>query len=178
MTTATANFRTKVKTLKTKKTHKSASEEQERQDLKSNASVCGSGDPCRRETERDRFAEDRFWCSSSFRFNTRGAGQFLQAALGPQAWEKEGTRSLSVGIRREASSEQWGGGGGPCGGGGWLGWDEGCCRALLSAAGRHSVAKLSHRLAGPPIQRRQTRKRTKRRWRPSLLDRAFPRQRG
>lgn len=54
-----------------------------------------------------------------------------------------------------------------------VGWRvEGCCRASLSAAGRHSVATLSHRLAGPPeMEKKRKKKDHKRTWQSSLLDR-------
>lgn len=44
-----------------------------------------------------------------------------------------------------------------------VGQGEGCCGALRSAAGRHSVATLSHRLAGPRTQPRRERTKKKKR---------------
>lgn len=58
-------------------------------------------------------------------------------------------------------------------GGGWGEGRRGASeRARSSAADRHSVATLSHRLAGPPIERRRKEKKSRdeNRWRSSLLD--------
>lgn len=42
-----------------------------------------------------------------------------------------------------------------------VGWGEGCCRAVYPAAGRHSVATLTHRLAGPPVEQSRKKKNEK-----------------
>lgn len=91
-------------------------------------------------------AEDRLWRSSSSKFNT--GGPVLKELL--LAWRPGGGRGGKPVCRDpQGGSERAGG------------WGEGCCRALHSAAGRHSVATLSHRLAGPPIERRQKEKKKK-----------------
>lgn len=92
--------------------------------------------------------EDRLWRSSS-KFNTGGPvlkellcawrprGGSEEEKGKPVLWEEEGVAG------RQRTSERVGG------------WGEGCCGAPHSPADRHSVATLSYRLAGPPIERRQ-----------------------
>lgn len=106
-------------------------------------------------------AEDRLWRSSSSKFNT--GGPVLKELL--LAWRpksrREGGGGKSVCGDPQGGSERGTGRGGE-------GEGVRAAAALHSAAGRHSVATLSHRLAGPPIERKI--KGQKKRWRSSLLD--------
>lgn len=87
-------------------------------------------------------AEDRLWRSSSSKCNT-GVPVSERAALGLEAGGgKPVWRDPQGGSEREGGGAR-------------------AAAEICTAAGRHSVATLSHRLAEPPIERRQQQKRTK-----------------